>query len=121
LCGRQNFRGIVRLAERCRLPKAHVTVQVIDASIMDAVPPVLAETVFECLTEGLREIPFVLNAPVCGLGGRDVRLFARVAADAAGNIAPGDYLTMESVQFVPGRESGHELEVAVRKVNNPDA
>jgi hypothetical protein len=116
----RNLSGVVRLPEPCRLRKPNVTVQVVDASIMDATPAILAETRFESAAAGRREIPFVLNAPADGLAGRDIRIIARVMARSRGNIAPGDYLTMESVRFAPDEQSGRPLEVPVSRVKDPD-
>ena len=110
----QKVHGVIQLPEPCGLREANVTVQVIDASVMDIRAPVLAETCFVLAAHGAREIPFALDAPAHELEGRDLRVVAEVLARPGGRIAAGDYLTMTSVRFDP--RAGRPLRVPVEKV-----
>lgn len=111
-------RGEIELPEGVPADQpAHITVQVEDVSRADAPSEVIGEWLLDVERLGtLRSVPFEVNVPKERIDER--RLYSvrvHVAFRATGEIAKGDFLSMQSYPVLT-RGYGHDARVQVRRV-----
>jgi hypothetical protein len=105
------------------LPKAGtpVRLEVRDVTEVDApsVVVVAVDSVVELgESDGLATLPTIDLQPLDDIvtAGRELNLWARVAASGAERTASGDWITMHAVPIDPATASGSVIEVEVRRV-----